>query len=319
MKIIIDNNIITKENIEKIKNSNILEQVKSNKMEFFACSKLFEQLFPYLIKLNDEERIATIDFVFELLKGSRIFDSIANIANKEIANARGKIQFIPCAMQKKIIPANLYSKANLTLVMNNLNNNMPDENLAHSEIKQWANKNKAWIKELSGKKFSDLDKNILDILDKRGFDKKAAEAAMRIVKNIDENGLSTEDKKNIIFENLFFLLMEFDFLAQLKEQKKLIKKTSFFKNYYSEYYKPSFSKIMIKATLFGYSYKVCGDQHKKHYDDDWVNDTSYICSTYFADTLLTNDKTYLKDSFKWIYGNQKEIIELDEFISKYCN
>lgn len=319
MKIIIDNNIITKENIEKIKNSNILKQVKSNKMEFFACSKLFEQMFPYLIGLNEQERKETIDFTFELLNGSRILDSIGNIANKEIANARGKFQFIPCAMQKKIIRANLYSKTNLTLAMHVLNNNMPNANVAHSEIKQWVNKNRTWIKKLSEKKFADLDKNISDILTKRGFDNNATNAAIRIVKNVDDNELTTEEKKNIIFENLFFLLMEFDFLTQLKAQKKLIKDEKFFKSYYQQYYKSSFAKIMIKATLFGYSYKVCGNQHKKKYDNDWVNDTSYICSTYFADTLLTNDKTYLKDSFKWVYENKKEIIGLDEFINKYCS
>ena len=319
MKIIIDNNIITEENIKKINEAGIFNKIKENKMEFYASAKLYEQLLPYLLKLNDTKRKLIVDFLYELTGNSRIFDSIGSISQKELDNTRGKYQFVPCAMQKRIIPTNLYSQTNVQTILNLFNRSMPNAKAAHNEIKNWASKNRKFIQDLSSKKISDIDNNITDIMSKRGFDEKSISAAINIVKSGNElDSLSAQEKKNRIYENLFFLLMEFDFLVQLKEQKQLIKNENFYKSYYPQYYKPSFTKTMVKTTLYGYSYKVCGDQYQKSYDEDWVNDSSYICYTYFADILLTNDTKYMKNAFDWIYEKNKEILTLNEFIDKYC-
>ncbi len=314
MKIIIDNNILTKDNIKKLKNTNILDYVKANKIQFYASSKLLEQLFPYLLNIDYCSRKEIIDYLFLLLNGTRIFDSIANIANKEIAKARGKYQFIPCSHLKNFHPKILYNQQYLTYIVNELKKEKINQTKYHKEIKLWAIKNRNMIKELSQNKFSDLDVNISNLLTKRHFNNESINVILKIIKNINDTNLSTENKKNKIFENLFFLLMELDFLYQLKNQKKLIKDSSFFETYYSKYNEPSFTRNMIKITLYGFSYKVCQSQYKKKYDEDWINDSSYICNTYFTDALLTNDTKYLKDAFVWLYKDSKQIFTLDEFL-----
>ena len=86
MDIIIDNNIIRKGNIEKIKKTNIIQKVKNGEFTFYACAKIFSQLTPFLRYTckSSQERREVVNFLFELINNNYIFPSIAEIANREI-------------------------------------------------------------------------------------------------------------------------------------------------------------------------------------------------------------------------------------------
>lgn len=323
MKILIDNNIITDENIVKINNSNIFEQIDKNKMEFFASAKLFNQLVPYLIKTYDKEGYKklteTINFIFKLTGKSRCFDSCQNISQKELKKARGKIQYISCAMQNKITPDKFADINILKQCEKYLSKDFSFDDIkkAREEILSYEKKNFELIENYKKQSFDKIEVNIKQILEPYKFGSREEQAAINIVtNNVINQSLTKEEKKDIIYKNLFYLLQEFNLLLQLREQNKLIKDNSFFKNYYPNYFQQSFTKIMIDSMLFGYSYKVINNQ--KRYDDDWPSDNCYVCCTYFTDILLTNDRGYIKDVFNHIYQNTKQILTLDEFLNKYC-
>lgn len=317
MKIVIDNNVLMEKEIEKLKSANIFKFVNSGQYNFHASAQLLNQFLPFLIKKDNTEKKYYLDFLFDLTKNNRIFNNCAEISQKELAQRRGKIQYVPCALQKKMKKENFYNQNILSRAENYLRKPEDYNNILKNEMQKYTDKNLKLINELKSSSYDKIDENIKKVLKPNNYSDKEINAAINIVTcRNNEPNLSKDKKKKIIYESLFELLQEINLLAQLKEQKKLIKDDLFFKNYYKNYYKQSFTKTMIKTILFGYSYKV--KYQNKGYDEDWANDGSYVSYTYFADLLLTNDTKYMKDMFREIYGNTKQIMTVNEFIDNYC-
>ena len=332
MKVIIDNNIIRHANIEKIKKTNILKKVQKGEITFYACAKIFSQLIPFLRHKckNRQIRQEVVNFFFDLINKQYMFPSIAEIANREISmlNTGNLIdnfwfdKYTPD--QIKNMKNNLSLQQALDSILEQGESEFSKEDIkqAHMAIKTFQENNYNLIKQYCKQTYQNIDNNIRFEAQKIGFDEKNIEAFTNIVKSVDDKNLNNEKRKEKIYKNLFDKLLEYNLLISLKnqivnkEKHILLNDVDYINNYYKNYNDVNFTKLIIEATKYGYSYKVnnpnCG------YDDDWINDTSYICCATFVDILLTDDTKYLKDAFKYIWRENKKIMTLDEFISEYC-
>ena len=332
MDIIIDNNIIRKGNIEKIKKTNIIQKVKNGEFTFYACAKIFSQLTPFLRYTckSSQERREVVNFLFKLINNNYIFPSIAEIANREIEILKTDNYIDGFWFDKydekqlKNIKTNLSLEKALDTIINQNEQELSAQNIksAHDEIKRFQENNSKQIQTYCKQTFENIDNNIKNEAKKLNFDDKATQALINIVRSIDNPEFNNEERKKRIYNNLFDKLLEFNLLIKLKnqiinqEKRILIKDIDFINNFYKNYNNVNFTKLLIEATKFGYAYKV--NNPNKSYDNDWINDTSYICCATFVDILLTNDTKYLKDAFKHIWGENKKIMTLDEFIKEYC-
>ncbi|MCI1272913.1 MAG: hypothetical protein LKG27_00565 [Clostridiaceae bacterium] len=332
MKIIIDNNIIRYDNIEKIKKTNILKKVKNGEMTFYACAKIFSQLIPFLrYKCHKRKnRREVIDFLFKFINKHYMFPSIAEIANKEISIIKTN-NFIDEFWLDKYNKEKIRNiRKNLSLI-NCLDTAIAQEKQdftsediknAHNEIKNFQVNNEKLIQNYCKNSFESINDNIRTEVEKWHFNEETIQSLIGIVRNIDSTNSNKNEQKKIIYTNLFDKLLEFNLLMNFKNQitsnnkQILIKDIDYINTYYENYNQITFTKLLIEATKYGYSYKV--KNPNKSYDEDWVNDTSYICCATFVDVLLTNDTKYLKDAFKYIWGENKKIMTLDEFIKTYC-
>lgn len=323
-KIVIDNNIIDFNNIKILENTNIFDLVRTNQLAFFASEKLFNQLIPFLKASTINERKTIVKFLKKLIGNSRLLDTVKNISQREIKNQHDKFWFIPSKTQKQINYSELLSDNILDNILSNSEKALPfsNEKQVHDEIIKYMNNQRKIINDYTKKSYKDIDKYLQTAMQEKEFDAKTINAVLNIVKNFNNADLSTEEKKKQIYENYFNLMVEFSLLSQLREDGRLISDKSFFDKYYNNYYTIAqiypFTKKMIDLTLYGYSYKVIGEENPK-YDKDWSNDNSYLCYMHYADILLTNDKGYMKNAFNAVYSEtEKEILTLDEFIKKYC-
>lgn len=322
-KILIDNNIIDFKNIEIMKNTNIFELIRTNQFTFFASEKLFVQLVPFLKKCAICERKNVINFIEKLTDKNRIFDTVKNISQKELNKQEGQFWFLSTETQKKINYSALLSDNILDSILLDFEKDFSSQNekVAHSKIIEYMDEQRRIIQEYSKKSYKNVDTYLTNAMKDRNFDEKTINAVLNIVKKCENEDLSTEEKKKQIYKNYYNLMLEFSLLLQLRDDGKLISDKNFFDEYYKNYYNIAqiypFTKKMLKITLYGYSYKVVGEDNPK-YDKDWSNDNSYLCYMTYADILLTNDKGYMRSAFNSVYsGTGKEILTLDEFISKY--
>lgn len=310
MKILLDANIITLDNIHLLLSNKIKKLISSNQLTFYLSVELLLQRFIPLIHSKPSEYERLIIGSFEVCD-ERIFTSIEYLLQKELRdNIKGKYYF--CSLTQGKI----------------LRNNFLNKTIGKNEIEHV--KNSLAIKEIARKKNIELNKTLINsdltILKKgsspyliddweQQTDKlyqDFPDYLNNIHNYIKEETLKYKTANNKILYKHFVESILRVWNAKTIIKTVLNKEEDTFKNWFYNRSRFPYLTNFLEAMVFQSTDNIVG----KHigFDKDADHDNVYICYMTDLDILLSNDTKYMKKCFNYVYKDTKQILTMDELL-----
>ncbi len=315
MKVLLDVNILDEELITKFKENNILDLVESNKITFFLSNILLLQKFvPYYNydkTANKENYYNLLNFLLKLCD-DRIFDDSCQIVMKEFNNKarKGKYCYINCAkakeLKKEFLEQDITYLKDFFSKANEFKKNLVT--IADNDSQKLFNK----IQPILDKNYDEYLVLLKNIFTEQNYSIEIIDAIDSVNKYLHGSSDTRKHFLEVLKIRIEYLITRLFIIQTLNLGRDCIL------NYVDNPINYPYTQKRIQSYTFLLTRKLEAQILKKDIpskDNDAIFDNEYICLMQDLDVLLTNDESYMKDCFDYIYGNnKKQILTLDNFL-----
>lgn len=312
MKILLDTNIVTPENIKLLKNPKIKSLIINNKLSFYlSFEMLVQRFFPMQFK-RPEEYNDLLNDLFEICD-ERIFTGIKQLLPKELhyKDRRGKYWFCNL-VEGRNLKYNLLKKRtdnsikdverlpNLKKMGRKMNIGINSELLNSDLIKIKKKGHSPYI-------IDDWESTLGELCEGFPYYLKSIQPYIN-----EEIKKYQSEEKRILYKHCVESVLRI-WSARTTIIKLLGKTEEEFINWF--YNRDNFPYLTryIEADVFQSTDNIVGEH--TGFDQDAEHDNVYICLMHNLDILLSNDTRYMKKCFKYVYGKSKIIMTMEEFLA----